>query len=84
MRALRERAGLLDVARELECAESSIRNYCQKMEVWQVFRMRDLYRCSEAELVLAVRKSIGKERTDKTDGVTILISVELFVKVIDF
>jgi transcriptional regulator with XRE-family HTH domain len=73
LRALRERAGLkiIDVARELECAESSIRNWeksrtLPKMEVWQVFRMRDLYRCSEAELVLAVRKSMPTEKKEQT------------------
>ncbi|MEG3846731.1 helix-turn-helix transcriptional regulator [Microcoleus sp. herbarium19] len=73
LRALRERAGLkiVDVARELECAESSIRNWeksrtLPKMEIWQVFRMRDLYRCTEAELVLAVRKSMPIEQKEQT------------------
>lgn len=72
LRALRERAGLkiVDVARELECAESSIRNWeksrtLPKMEIWQVFRIRDLYRCTEAELVLAVRKSMPMEKKEQ-------------------
>ncbi|MEG3991370.1 helix-turn-helix transcriptional regulator [Microcoleus sp. MOSTC5] len=72
LRALRERAGLkiIDVAHILECAESSIRNWekgrtLPKMEVWQVFRMRDLYRCTEAELVLAVRKSMPTEKKEQ-------------------
>ncbi len=27
------------------------------MEVWQVFRLRDLYQCTEEELVQAAKKS---------------------------
>lgn len=64
MRQLRERAGLtiLDVAKQLDCAESSIRNWekgrsVPKMEVWQVFRMRDLYQCTEDDLKQAAEKS---------------------------
>jgi transcriptional regulator with XRE-family HTH domain len=70
LRALRERAGLtiLDVSYDLKCAESSIRNWekgrtTPKMEVWQVFRLRDLYQCTEEELVQAVKESIGTEET---------------------
>jgi putative transcriptional regulator len=73
LRALRKRAGLTiaDVSQILECAESSIRNWekgrtIPKLEVWQVFRMRDLYRCTEAELVLAVRKSMQVENKEPT------------------
>jgi DNA-binding transcriptional regulator YiaG len=50
LRALRKRAELIirNVARELKCSESSIRNWekgrtTPMMEVWQVFRLRDLY-----------------------------------------
>jgi transcriptional regulator with XRE-family HTH domain len=70
LRALRERAGLtiLDVARDLKCAESSIRNWekgrtTPKMEVWQVFRLRDLYQCTEEELVQAAQESMHSEET---------------------
>ncbi|BAY21810.1 XRE family transcriptional regulator [Calothrix sp. NIES-2100] len=70
LRALRDRAGLtvLDVAKELDCAESSIRNWekgrtTPKMEVWQVFRLRDLYQCTEEELVQAVKESMLAEDT---------------------
>lgn len=65
LRALRERAGLkvYEVATELGCVESSIRNWekgrtTPKLEVWQVFRLRDLYKCTEAELVEAVKESM--------------------------
>jgi predicted transcriptional regulator len=68
LRALRERAGLRisDVAREIKSAESSIRNWekgrtTPKMEVWQVFRLRDLYQCTEEELVQAVNESMLEE-----------------------
>jgi len=68
LRALRERAGLRisDVAREIKSAESSIRNWekgrtTPKMEVWQVFRLRDLYQCTEEELVQAVKESMLEE-----------------------
>lgn len=70
LRALRERAGLrvFDVAKELDCAESSIRNWekgrtTPKMEIWQVFRLRDLYQCTEEELMQAVQESISDEDT---------------------
>ncbi len=70
LRALRERAGLtiLDVSHDLKCAESSIRNWekgrtTPKMEVWQVFRLRDLYQCTEEELVQAVKESMQTEET---------------------
>ncbi|MGB7442826.1 MAG: helix-turn-helix transcriptional regulator [Coleofasciculaceae cyanobacterium] len=54
---------IADVAHELRCAESSIRNWekgrsTPKLEVWQVFRLRDLYQCTEAELVQAVQESM--------------------------
>ncbi|MDY6939062.1 MAG: helix-turn-helix transcriptional regulator [Cyanobacteriota bacterium] len=65
LRALRERAGLkvIEVAQTLRCSESSIRNWekgrtTPKMEVWQVFRLRDVYRCTEAELERAVEISM--------------------------
>ncbi|MEQ8973854.1 MAG: helix-turn-helix transcriptional regulator [Coleofasciculus sp. C1-SOL-03] len=68
LRVLRERAGLRisDVAREIKSAESSIRNWekgrtTPKMEVWQVFRLRDLYQCTEEELVDAVSESMREE-----------------------
>lgn len=67
MRALRERAGLklFEVATELKCAESSIRNWekgrtTPKLEIWQAFHLRDLYNCSEAELEQAVKESLAK------------------------
>jgi transcriptional regulator with XRE-family HTH domain len=70
LRALRERAGFtaVEVARQLQCSESSIRNWekgrsTPKMEVWQVFRLRDLYQCTEEELVQAVKESIQTEET---------------------
>ncbi|MEB3883808.1 helix-turn-helix transcriptional regulator [Lyngbya sp. CCY1209] len=65
LKALRERAGLRikDVAEILRCAESSIRNWekgrtTPKLEVWQVFRWRDLYQCTEEELIRAVLTSM--------------------------
>lgn len=65
LRALRERAGFtaVEVAHQLQCSESSIRNWekgrtTPKMEVWQVFRLRDLYHCTEEELVQAVKESM--------------------------
>lgn len=68
LRALRERAGLIirNVARELKCSKSSIRNRekgrtTPKMEVWQVFRLRDLYQCTEEELVQAAKESMRSE-----------------------
>ncbi|NJL69243.1 MAG: helix-turn-helix domain-containing protein [Microcoleus sp. SM1_3_4] len=73
LRALRKRAGLTltDVAQILECSDSSIRNWekgrtMPKLEVWQVFRMRDLYKCTEAELVIAVKKSMQAENEEPT------------------
>jgi len=68
LRALRKSAGLIirNVARELKCSESSIRNWekgrtTPMVEVWQVFRLRDLYQCTEAELVQAVKESMLEE-----------------------
>ncbi len=68
LRALRERAGLIirNVARELKCSESSIRNWEKgrtkpMMEVWQVFRLRDLYQCTEEELLQAAKESMRSE-----------------------
>ncbi|MEQ8540223.1 MAG: helix-turn-helix transcriptional regulator [Coleofasciculus sp. D1-CHI-01] len=68
LRALRKSAGLIirNVARELKCSESSIRNWekgrtTPMMEVWQVFRLRDLYQCTEEELVQAVKESMLEE-----------------------
>ncbi|MEQ9373007.1 MAG: helix-turn-helix transcriptional regulator [Coleofasciculus chthonoplastes F3-SA18-01] len=65
---MRKRAGLIirNVARELKCSESSIRNWekgrtTPMMEVWQVFRLRDLYQCTEEELVQAVKESMLEE-----------------------
>jgi transcriptional regulator with XRE-family HTH domain len=70
LRALRERAGFtaVEVASDLKCAESSIRNWekgrtTPKLEVWQVFRLRDLYQCTEEELVQAVKESMLPEET---------------------
>ena len=70
LRALRERAGFsaVEVARQLKCSESSIRNWekgrsTPMMEVWQVFRLRDLYQCTEEELVQAVKESMLPEET---------------------
>ncbi|MBU7584688.1 MAG: helix-turn-helix transcriptional regulator [Nostoc sp. TH1S01] len=70
LRALRQHTGLRisDVAIELDCALSSIRNWekgrtTPKMEVWQVFRLRDLYQCTEEELVQAAKKSMLAEDT---------------------
>ena len=65
LRTLRQRAGLriVDVAELLKCSQSSIRNWekgrtTPKLEIWQVFYLRDLYRCSETELKQAVIKSM--------------------------
>ncbi len=33
------------------------------MQVWQVFRLRDLYQCTEEELVQAVKTSMQSEGT---------------------
>jgi putative transcriptional regulator len=70
MRDLREKAGLtiLDVAHELKCAESSIRNWekgrtTPKLEVWQVFRLKTLYNCSESELEQASKNSMSLSQT---------------------
>lgn len=70
LRALRKRTGLivLEVAKDLDCAESSIRNWekgrtTPKLEVWQVFRLRDLYQCTEEELVQAVKESMQTQET---------------------
>ena len=71
LRALRERAGLrtVDVAYKLKCAESSVRNWekgrtTPKMEVWQVFRLLDLYQCTQEELEQAVEASMLPEDTE--------------------
>lgn len=70
LRVLRKRTELRisDVAIELNCALSSIRNWekgrtTPKLEVWQVFRLRDLYQCTEEELVQAVKESIQAQET---------------------
>jgi transcriptional regulator with XRE-family HTH domain len=70
LRALRKRAGLRisDVSNELTCSLSSIRNWEKgrtrpMMQVWQVFRLRDLYQCTEEELVQAVKESMLSKRT---------------------
>jgi len=52
----------------VKCSESSIRNWekgrtIPMMEVWQVFRLRDLYQCTEEELVQAVKESMLTEET---------------------
>lgn len=73
LRDLREKVNLtiLEVSRELDCAESTIRNWekgrsVPKLEVWQAFRLRDLYQCSEADLTKAVEKTLAKARVTKT------------------
>lgn len=65
LRALRKRKELriCDVSDDLKCSESSIRNWekgrtTPKMEIWQVFRLRDLYQCTELELVQAAKESM--------------------------
>jgi putative transcriptional regulator len=65
LRALRERAGFsaVEVARQLQCSESSVRNWekgrsTPTLEFWQVFRLRDLYKCTEEELVQAAKESM--------------------------
>ncbi|MBW4659288.1 MAG: helix-turn-helix transcriptional regulator [Drouetiella hepatica Uher 2000/2452] len=70
MKALRERTGLrtIDVAYELKCSESSVRNWekgrtTPKMEVWQVFRLLEVYQCTREELEQAVRESIVESGT---------------------
>ncbi len=70
LRALRKGAGLrlVDVSHEINCSLSSIRDWekgrtTPKMEVWQVFRLRDLYQCTEEELVQAVKESMLSEGT---------------------
>lgn len=67
MRNLREKANLtiLEVSRQLNCAESSVRNWekgrsVPKLEVWQVFKLRDLYKCSESDLTKAVEQTLAK------------------------
>jgi len=69
LRALRNRLGLRisDVAIELDCALSSIRNWekgrtTPRLQVWQVFRLRDLYKCTEAELVQAVKETTRDQK----------------------
>lgn len=64
LRALREKAGLrtTDVAYLLKCAESSVRNWetgrsTPKLEVWQVFRLLEIYNCTREELEQAVQES---------------------------
>lgn len=66
LRALRKRLKLTisDVANELDCSLSSVRNWekgrtMPRLEVWQVFRLRDLYKCTETELVEAVKQSMS-------------------------
>lgn len=68
LRALRERAGFtaVEIARQLQCSESSVRNWekgrsTPTLEFWQVFRLRDLYKCTEEELVQAVKESMLTE-----------------------
>lgn len=70
LRPLRKRTGLRisDVSDELLCSQSSVRNWekgrtTPKMEVWQVFRLRDMYQCTEAELEQAVQESMLSEKT---------------------
>lgn len=70
LRALRKRIGLRisDVSDKLLCSQSSVRNWEKgrtrpMMEVWQVFRLRDLYQCTEAELEQAVKESMLSEKT---------------------
>jgi predicted transcriptional regulator len=70
LRALRKRAGLRisDVSNDVRCSLSSVRNWEKgrtkpMMEVWQVFRLRDLYQCTEEELVQAVKASMLNEET---------------------
>ncbi|MER3493834.1 MAG: XRE family transcriptional regulator [Mastigocladus sp. ERB_26_2] len=72
IRTLRKRVGLKidDVAIELKCAESSIRNWekgktTPKLEIWQVFCLRDLYQCTEAELVEAVKETMLSQQKEK-------------------
>lgn len=69
LRALRERAGFtaVEIARQLQCSESSVRNWekgrtTPKLEIWQVFRLRDLYQCTEVELVEAAKESMNQEK----------------------
>jgi transcriptional regulator with XRE-family HTH domain len=71
LRALRKRRKLTisDVAIELDCSLSSIRNWekgrtTPRLEVWQVFRLRDLYKCTETELVQAVKESMITQQED--------------------
>ena len=65
LRALRQRVGLsiVDVSRILLCSEASIRNWekgrtMPRMELWQVFKLRDVYQCTEEELIQAVKESM--------------------------
>lgn len=78
MRVLRERSGLkiFEVATQLKCAESSVRNWekgrtTPKLEIWQVFRLRDLYHCTEEELEQAVKESLvkGSERVSDKEWI---------------
>lgn len=69
LRALRKRTALriCDVSDEIKCSQSSVRNWekgrtTPMIEVWQAFRLRDLYQCTEAELVEAVEESITQEK----------------------
>lgn len=67
LRELRQRVGLsiVDVSRILLCSEGSIRNWekgrtMPRMELWQVFKLRDVYQCTEEELIQAVKESMQK------------------------
>jgi len=62
LKSLREAAGLrvIDVAHALNCSESTIRNWehgrsTPKMEAWQAFKLRDLYKVSEEDLTQAIK-----------------------------
>lgn len=70
LRALRKRTALRisDVSDEIKCSQSSVRNWekgrtTPTLEFWQVFRLRDLYQCTEEELVQAVKESMLTEKT---------------------
>lgn len=75
MRDLRENVSLtiLSVSKELNCAESTIRNWekgrsIPKLEVWQAFKLRDLYKCSESDLAKAIEETLIKAKKAKLEN----------------
>lgn len=56
----------VDVASALRCSESSVRNWetgrtTPRLEVWQVFRLLEIYQCTPKELEQAVHNSMNHQ-----------------------